>query len=82
MALLNETNSQYYSGQQAFVVALTGSNQEFNCTFNTTLVDSPIPNYIVERNGTALSVNQYKVTNNLVTVFISLAANDLSLIHI
>tara|TARA_Y100001937_G_scaffold111940_1_gene159056 strand:- start:26 stop:1126 length:1101 start_codon:yes stop_codon:yes gene_type:complete len=76
MALLNETNAQYYSGQQAFVVALTGSNQEFNCTFNTTLVDSPIPNYIVERNGTALNINQYKVTNNLVTVFISLAAND------
>ena len=76
MTLLNETNAQYYSGQQAFVVALTGSNQGFNCTFNTTLVDSPIPNYIVERNGTALNINQYKVANNLVTVFISLAAND------
>ena len=76
MTLLNETNAQYYSGQQAFVVALPGSNQGFNCTFNTTLVDSPIPNYIVERNGTALNINQYKVANNLVTVFISLAAND------
>ena len=75
MALLNETNAQYYSGQQAFV-SQAGANQTFNCTFNTTLVDSPIANYTVERNGTALNVNQYKVANNLVTVFISLAAND------
>ena len=81
MALLNETNAQYYSGQQAFV-SRAGANQTFNCTFNTTLVDSPIPNYIVERNGAALNINQYKVTNNLVTVFISLAANDNILVRL
>ena len=67
MALLNETNAQYYSGQQAFVAASTGANQTFNCTFNTALVDSPIANYIVERNGTALNVGQYSVVNNVKT---------------
>ena len=76
MALLNETNAQYYSGQQAFVAPSNGSNQTFNCTFNTTLVDSPIPNYIVERNGAPLNVGQYSVENNLLKVIIALTAGD------
>tara|TARA_A100001201_G_C4090855_1_gene202002 strand:+ start:1625 stop:2725 length:1101 start_codon:yes stop_codon:yes gene_type:complete len=76
MALLNETNAQYYSGQQAFIAASTGANQTFNCTFNTALVDSPIPNYTVERNGVALTVGQYSVVNNLITVNIALTIND------
>ena len=66
MALLNETNAQYYSGQQAFV-SQAGANQTFNCTFNTTLVDSPIPNYIVERNGAPLGVTEYELDGRIVT---------------
>ena len=77
MALLNETNAQYYSGQQAFVAAsIPSANQTFNCTFNTKLVDSPIPNYIVERNGAPLNVGQYEVENNLLKITIALGAND------
>ena len=58
MALLQETNAQYYSGQQAFVVATTGVNQAFTCTFNTNLVDSPIANYTVKVNGNLLSTSK------------------------
>ena len=76
MALLNETNAQYYSGQQAFV-SQAGANQTFNCTFNTTLVDTPIRNYIVERNGAPLGVSQYVLDgNNLVKVTIALGNGD------
>ena len=75
MALIKETNAQYYSGQQAFV-SQAGANQTFNCTFNTALVDSPVPNYVVERNGTPLNVGQYSVENNLLTISIALANND------
>ena len=76
MALLEETNAQYYSGQQAFVAATTGVNQAFTCTFNTNLVESPIPNFTVEVNGTVLSASNYSVLNNVITVSSSLTAND------
>lgn len=35
MSLINETNAQYYSGQQAFIG--DGTTQSFTCTFNTDL---------------------------------------------
>lgn len=76
MALLEETNAQYYSGQQAFVAATTGTNQGFTCTFNTTLVDSPIANYTVEVNGSVLSASNYSVLNNVITITSSLTIND------
>jgi len=41
MALLKETNAQYYSGQQKFVVQdTTPQFLKFKCTFNTDLVDT------------------------------------------
>jgi len=41
MALLKETNAQYYSGQQKFVVQdTTPQFLKFKCTFNTNLVDT------------------------------------------
>ena len=76
MALLEETNAQYYSGQQAFVAATTGVNQAFTCTFNTDLVESPIPNFTVEVNGTVLPASNYAVLNNVITVSSSLTIND------
>ncbi len=36
MALLNENNAQYYSGQQIFQG--DGNTDEFTCTFNTDLL--------------------------------------------
>jgi len=76
MALLNETNAQYYSGQQAFVAASTGTGQTFTCTFNTDLVESPIPNFTVEVNGSVLAASNYVVSNNIITVSSSLTIND------
>ena len=41
MALLKETNAQYYSGQQKFVVMdTTPQFIQFKCTFNTDLIDT------------------------------------------
>jgi hypothetical protein len=36
MALLNETNAQYYNGQQTFQG--DGNTEQFTCTFNTDLL--------------------------------------------
>jgi len=36
--LINETNAQYYAGNQQFTVPLTGVNQTFTSTFDTDLV--------------------------------------------
>ena len=77
MALLKETNAQYYAGQQAFDVSAGVPTSSFSCTFNTDLVDSPIPNYTVTNNGTALAVGTYSVNANLLTVTASLAAGNI-----
>ena len=77
MALLKETNAQYYAGQQAFDVSAGVPTSSFNCTFNTDLVDSPIPNYTVTNNGTALAVGTYSVNANLLTITATLAAGNI-----
>jgi hypothetical protein len=77
MALLNETNAQYYSGQQAFDVSAGVPVSPFSCTFNTDLVDSPIPNYTVINNGTPLAVGDYSVNNNSLTITASLTAGSI-----
>jgi hypothetical protein len=77
MALLNETNAQYYSGQQAFDVSAGVPVSPFSCTFNTDLVDSPIPNYTVINNGTPLAVSAYSVNNNSLTITASLTAGSI-----
>ena len=76
MALLNETNAQYYSGQQAFIATATGAGQTFNCTFNTALIDSPIPNYTIEVNGVVLAASNYSASNNLITITSVINTND------
>ena len=43
MGLITETNAQYYSGQQDFVISTGGAtvtNPTFNCTFNTSVVSA------------------------------------------
>ena len=77
MGLITETNAQYYAGQQEFDITSTASGQTFTCTFNTNLVDSPIANYTVINNGTALTVGNYSVLNNVVTVSVGLAVGEL-----
>jgi len=57
MALINETNAQYYSGQQVF--NHTGANVNFlTCTFNTDLVGTVTnvsnTNFSVTKNGSPL----------------------------
>jgi hypothetical protein len=58
MALLNETNAQYYSGQQVF--NHTGASVGFlTCNFNTNLVGTIVnvsnTNFSVTKNGTLLT---------------------------
>ena len=40
MALLTETNEQYYGGQQAFVGTATNAPETFTCTLNTALINT------------------------------------------
>jgi hypothetical protein len=82
MALLQETNAQYYSGQQAFVATTTGVGQAFTCTFNTNLVDSPIANYTVKVNGNLLSTSNYSLLNNIITISSSLNIDDEILVEL
>jgi len=77
MALLNETNAQYYSGQQVFNVGAGVPSSKFNCTFNTVLVDSPIANYTITNNGAPLNVGTYSVINNSINITASLLAGNI-----
>ena len=40
MALITETNAQYYSGQQVFTALSNATNPTFTCTFNTNVVSA------------------------------------------
>ena len=40
MGLINETNAQYYAGQQAFPALSAAVNPTFNCTFNTDVISA------------------------------------------
>ena len=40
MGLINETNAQYYAGQQAFPALSNVLNPTFNCTFNTDVISA------------------------------------------
>ncbi len=78
MALLTETNEQYYAGQKSFVTQFSAPFQDFDCaTFNTTLVDTMSgvsnTNYSVLVNGSETnpstsnpwiaSLNGYNIVN-------------------
>jgi hypothetical protein len=76
MALLTETNAQYYSGQQAFTTAGGAGPHTFTCNFNTDLVDSPVANYTITNNGTTVGVANYSVAENIITITSSLVAGN------
>ena len=90
MALITETNQQYYQGAQIFVVPATATGQEFTTTFNTDLVfgsfDPTITNYALNNfklytSTTGLPgsfteyTSAYTVTSNTIKVTGSLTAN-------
>ena len=64
MALITETNAQYYSGQQKFIG--DGANQEFKCTFNTNLIETIFnvsnTNFEVSVDGVLLPDPNYSYT--------------------
>ncbi len=64
MALITETNAQYYSGQQKFIG--DGANQEFTCTFNTNLIETIFnvsnTNFEVSVDGVLLPDGTYTYT--------------------
>jgi len=83
MALITETNQQYYQGAQPFLIPATGTNQEFTTTFNTDLVfgsfdptnvDYDLNNFKLDTSATVLPSNfkeytsDYTVTNNTIKV--------------
>ncbi len=66
MALINETNAQYYSGQQVFSPISNVTNPTLSCTFNTQLISafdgngtqiSSFSNYTVYLDGAPLNEN-------------------------
>jgi len=63
MALIKETNAQYYSGQQSFVA--DGVTSTFTCTFNTQLLDTIFgvsnTNFSVTVNGEPLANADYSL---------------------
>jgi hypothetical protein len=60
MSLINETNAQYYSGQQAFIG--DGVEQNFTCTFNTDLTDT---NFTVKIDNVLTTA--FSRTGNIIT---------------
>ena len=90
MALITETNQQYYQGAQPFLISATGTNQEFTTTFNTDLVfgsfdptnvDYALNNFKLYTSATGLPgsfteyTSAYTVTNNTIKVTNSLTIN-------
>jgi len=74
MGLINETNSQYYSGQQTFSNITNLSNPVFKCTFDTQLVSAynstgvqvaSASNYTIYINNVAQAENLSYVSNVL-----------------
>ncbi len=74
MGLINETNSQYYSGQQTFPNITSVSNPIFKCTFDTKVVSAynstgaqvaSASNYTIYINNVAQAENLSYVSNVL-----------------
>ena len=80
MGLINETNAQYYAGQQAFTNSV---NTLYTWTGNTSLVTSPKPNFKVLKNGVELIlITDYKVTGNEVTLIVTPVLTDVIVIQL
>ena len=80
MGLINETNAQYYSGQQTFPNISNVANPTFTCTFDTKVVSafdstggfiSSASNYTIYINNVAMAENLSYVSdavNNVITL--------------
>mgnify|MGYP001195332029 CR=1 FL=1 len=80
MALITETNAQYYSGQQVFTALSNATNPTFTCTFNTDVVSaydstgaqiSSASNYTIYLAGVAQAESLSYVSNtynNVITL--------------
>jgi len=86
MALLTETNAQYYSGQQVFT-GVTGTT--FTWTGNTELLittSSTNINFSVLKNGTKLNYGggaaEYTASGNVITLGTALIASDVLVIQL
>jgi len=86
MALLTETNAQYYSGQQVFT-GVTGTT--FTWTGNTELLittSSTNINFSVLKNGTKLDYGggaaEYTASGNVITLGTALIASDVLVIQL
>ena len=91
MALITETNQQYYQGAQPFLIPATAADQTFTTTFNTDLVfgsyDPTDTNYALNNfklyfSATGLPgdwqeyTSAYTVASNVITVTGSLNQNE------
>jgi len=81
MGLINETNAQYYAGQQAFTNST--SLGPYTWTGDTLLATSPKPNFKVLKNGTELtSTIDYTVDGNSITLVAAPITTDVIVIQL
>ena len=81
MGLINETNAQYYAGQQAFTNST--SLGPYTWTGDTLLATSPKPNFKVLKNGTELtSTIDYTIDGNSITLVAAPIATDVIVIQL
>jgi hypothetical protein len=88
MALLTESNAQYYSGQKSFVAQFTAPFQDFDCSdFNTTLLDTVAnvsnTNYSVTVDNVLLNPSDYSLNGeNIVNISIVVNANSIVVVQL
>ncbi len=81
MGLINETNAQYYAGQQAFTNST--SLGPYTWTGDTLLATSPKPNFKVLKNGTELtSTIDYTIDGNSITLVVAPILTDIIVIQL
>ena len=81
MGLINETNAQYYAGQQAFTNST--SLGPYTWTGDTLLATSPRPNFKVLKNGTELTLTiDYNIDGNSITLVAAPITTDVIVIQL
>ena len=86
MGLINETNAQYYAGQQAFLAG-DYSNSKFPCTFDTdlllTVAGVSNTNFEVYVNNSILLTSEYNLEAlNIVAVTKTLTSTDIVVVKL
>jgi len=81
MGLINETNAQYYAGQQAFTNSV--STGPYDWTGDTNLTLSPNPNFKVLKNNVELTLTtDYTVSGNSITLVVAPVLTDVIVIQL